>query len=136
MPSFFSFLPARRPGVSAGTRKAVMPRALGTSGLLSAYTRYRPAWPPLVIQLLVPLSTNASPSRRACVLMFDASEPEVGSLRQYAPTYVPCASAGRNRCFWSDVPKRTIGSHTSELLTDMTTECEASAHEISSMPSA
>ena len=36
MPSFFSFLPARKPGVSAGTRNAVMPRDFGTFGLLKA----------------------------------------------------------------------------------------------------
>src|SRR5438067_798255 len=65
--------------------------------------------------------------------MFDASEPDVGSLRQYAPTYFPCASAGKNRCFCSSLPKRTIGSQTSELLTEITTECDASAQETSSI---
>ncbi len=83
MPSFFSFAPARRPGVSAGIRKAVMPRAFGTSGLVTAYTRYRPASPPLVIQLLVPFSTQLpSGWRRALACMFEASEPEVASLKQ------------------------------------------------------
>ena len=67
--------------------------------------------------------------------MFDASEPEVGSLKQYAPTYSPCANGLKNRRFCASVPKRKMGSHTSELLTEMTTECEASAHESSSIAS-
>ena len=46
-----------QPGRFGGTRNAVMPRAFATVVLVSAYTRYSPASPPLVIQLLVPFST-------------------------------------------------------------------------------
>ena len=99
-----------------------MPFDRGTSRLVTAYTMYSPASPPLVIHDLVPFRTQPSPSRRACVRMLDASDPDVGSLKQYAPTYSPPASGTRKRRFCSSVPKRRIGSHTSELLTDMTTE--------------
>jgi hypothetical protein len=59
-----------------------------------ANTVKKSAMPPLVIQILVPFSTQSSPSRTAVVLIEAASEPDVGSVRQNAAIISPLASRG------------------------------------------
>ncbi|MNN20650.1 hypothetical protein D3C81_1339410 [compost metagenome] len=39
-----------------------------------------------------------------------ASEPDDGSVRQYAAIFSPAASRGKYFCFCSSVPKKTIGN--------------------------
>ena len=47
--------------------------------------------PPLVIHILVPLSTQSLPSRRALVRIPAGLEPEVGSVRPKQPITSPAA---------------------------------------------
>ncbi len=61
-----------------------------------------------------------------------ASEPASGSDRAKQPSFWPEASAGSQACFWASLPNFRIGSHTSELFTDMMTAVEAQARAISS----
>ena len=53
---------------------------------------------------------------RAVVLMFCRSVPAFDSVKQMPPRFSPVAMTGRNRRFWSSVPKRTTTSHITELL--------------------
>ena len=59
MPCFLYFWPCESPGVPGGTMKLAWPRPL-SSGSTDATTTWTLAMPPLVIQLLVPLSTHSS----------------------------------------------------------------------------
>ena len=79
MPSLRSFGPTSKPGSSACTTNAEMPLA-PLSGSVTAMTVYQRDSPALVIQHLVPLSTQVSPSRRARVRIAAASEPASRSL--------------------------------------------------------
>jgi hypothetical protein len=45
---------------------------------------------------------------------------------------LPAASGTSQAFFWASLPKRSSGSQTSELFTDMITPVEAQAREISS----
>ena len=90
---------------------------------------------PLVIQFLMPLMTQSSPSALAMVFCAAASEPASGSDSAKQPSSLPAASGARNSCFCSSVPNLRSGSHTSELLTLMMTPVEAQAREISSIAS-
>ncbi len=90
---------------------------------------------PLVIQFLVPLITQPSPSRTAVVFCAAASLPASGSLSAKQPSSLPDASGTSHSCFCASVAKRTSGSQTSELLTLMITPVDAHAREISSIAS-
>ena len=85
--------PTLTPFMSRVTMKAVsLPRSSAWPVL--AKTVKKPARPPLVIQSLLPSSTQSSPSRTAVVLMLAASEPAPGSVRQKAAIISPVASLG------------------------------------------
>ena len=80
--------------MSASTTNAVMPflpRDLSTV----AKTTYRAASPAFVIQIFVPLSSYASPSRRADSDSAAASEPAPGSVSANAPSSRPAVIGGR-----------------------------------------
>ena len=59
MPCFLNFWPWLSPGVPGGTTKAAWPREL-SSGSTESTRTCTSAMPPLVIQVLVPLSTHSS----------------------------------------------------------------------------
>ena len=74
MPILRSLGPTAKPGSSRWTTNAEMPLA-PFSGSVTAMTVYHSEMPALVIQALVPLSTQVSPSSRARVFIAAASEP-------------------------------------------------------------
>ena len=59
---------------------------------------------PLVTHAFVPLSTQSSPSRTACVRSDAASDPASGSDSANAPSISPRAIGLRNRSFCSSLP--------------------------------
>ncbi len=59
MPILENFWPMRIPGVPSGTTNEAWPR-LPSAGSTDATITCRSAMPPLVIQVLVPLSTHSS----------------------------------------------------------------------------
>ena len=67
-----------------------------------------PARSPLVTQVLVPLITYSSPSRRARQEMFRVSLPASGSDSDRQPRGAPSASDGSQRACCSGVPCRMI----------------------------
>ena len=73
---------------------------------------------PLVIHILVPFSTQSSPSRTARVRIEPGSEPESGSVRPKQPISSPAAMRGSHSCFCSSEPNRQIGNMASEPCTD------------------
>ena len=62
----------------------------------------------LVIQVLPPLSTYSSPSRRATVRIACRSEPALGSVRPRLPRNSPLAILGNHWRFCSSVPARSM----------------------------
>ncbi len=56
------------------------------------------------MKILLPLSTQLSPSRVAVVRVPPASEPAEGSVRPKAPSLLPSASGTRNCCFCASLP--------------------------------
>ncbi len=135
MPSLSSGGPQRTPGVSIGTMNAEIPRCpLGLSVI--AKSTHTPETGPLVIQFLTPDRTHPpSGSRRAVVVCAAASEPASGSDSAKQPSSLPAASGTSQRRFCSSLPKRRIGSHTSEFCTLMMTPVDAHARDTSSMAS-
>src|SRR5262249_50658808 len=103
---------AENPGVSVGTTN---PRILFS---VWAQTTATSATEPLVIHILVPLSTQSSPSRRAYVRMPDGLEPKSGSVSPKQPIASPAAIFGSHSCFWSSEPQRQIANMASEPCTD------------------
>lgn len=73
--------------------------------------------------------------RTARQRMFEASEPDCGSVRAKAPISLPSAMARTYFCFCSSLPFLRMPVQNSELLTDMMVECAASAAAISIMAS-
>ena len=94
MPSLFSFLPARMPGVSISIANAVMP-CFWSLRSVTASTVASCACVALVMKFLVPLRIQSSPSRTATVCIPDASEPEPGSVSAQQPIHSPVVSFGR-----------------------------------------
>ena len=74
MPSLCSFGPTEKPWSSLWTTNAEMPLA-PLSGSVLAMTVYQSETPPLVIQALVPLRIQSSPSGWARVRIETVSEP-------------------------------------------------------------
>nr|CRL53662.1 hypothetical protein CPGR_00941 [Mycolicibacterium fortuitum subsp. fortuitum DSM 46621 = ATCC 6841 = JCM 6387] len=89
---------AVKPGVSVGTTKPRMPSSVW------AHTVATSARLPLVIHILVPLSTQSVPSRRARVRMPAGLEPKSGSVNPKQPMASPVASRGSQCCFCSSEP--------------------------------
>ena len=74
IPNLRSLVPTTKPSSSVCTTNAEIPLA-PFSGSVTAITVYQLDTPPLVIQHLVPLSTQPSPSATALVRMAAASLP-------------------------------------------------------------
>lgn len=93
MPCFLNFWPWDSPGVAGGTMKEAWPLE-PRSGSTTATTTWTLAMPPLVAQVLVPLSTHSSlaSSYTARVRMEATSEPASGSEEQKAATLTSLAS--------------------------------------------
>src|SRR5256885_7535858 len=96
MPSFSSGGPQRTPLVFIGRMNAVMPRWPAALSFIVNNTQTS-ATGPLVIQFLVPLITQLSPSRTAVVFCAAASLPASGSLSAKQPSSLPEAS-GTSHC--------------------------------------
>ena len=106
MPSFFSFLPWRRPGVPGGITKLAWPR-WPRAGSTVATTTCRLAMPPLVMKTFWPFRTQSSPSRTARVRRLETSDPAPGSVTANAPTLGSAGvpnSSGVQRVTCSGVP--------------------------------
>lgn len=91
---------AVNPGVSVGTRNPRIPSSV------CAHTVATSARLPLVIHILVPLSIQSLPSRRARVRMPAGLEPKSGSVRPKQPIASPVASRGSHSFFCSSEPNR------------------------------
>src|SRR5438067_11381414 len=95
MPSLRSLGPTEKPGSSLCTTNAEMPLdGLAASGSLTAITVYQVDSPALVIQHLVPLSTQWSPSNRARARIDAVSEPASRSDSAYEADASPEAIDG------------------------------------------
>jgi hypothetical protein len=92
-PSFSSFLPVRKPGVSRSRTKAVRPFCF-LSGEVDARTTKIEPTPPWVMKVFEPFRIQRSPFFTARVLAAPASEPEAGSVRAQAPSAWPVARRG------------------------------------------
>jgi hypothetical protein len=86
-----------------------------------------------VTKFFEPSITHVSPSRRATVSIEPASEPLAGSVSAKHPSAFPRARRGSHSARCASVPKRRIGSHTSELWMLMITPTEAHAWLTSSI---
>ena len=84
-PIFSSSRPTLKPGVPAGTMKALISGEPSSRLPVRAVTMYVPAWPALVMKRLRPLMTQEPPSGpsswRAVVRVPPESEPASGSVR-------------------------------------------------------
>ena len=78
MPSFDSFLPIVKPGVSLGTTNDAWPRWPRSLSTV-ATTTVTSAMPPFVMTL-VPFKTHSSPSSTAVVRSERTSDPALGSV--------------------------------------------------------
>ena len=121
-----------KPGVSASTTNALMPRAPGASSV-RAKTTYWCAMPPLEIQVFSPSSTYASPSSRAAHAIAATSDPASGSDSANAAIVRPLATSGRKRARCSGVPARLIAPEPSPCIANAKSaspECRASVWRI------
>ena len=73
---------------------------------------------PLVIHILVPLSTHSSPSRLARVRIPAGLEPKSGSVSPKQPIASPAAIRGSQRVFWSSLPNLQIAYMASDPCTE------------------
>src|SRR6185369_4442550 len=84
MPSLFSTLVTYIPGVPASTTNALIPaRPAERSSVAHTTTKpsdFSAAMRPLVQKILVPFSTQLSPSRTAVVVIAELSDPQPGSV--------------------------------------------------------
>ena len=71
-----------------------------------------------MIHILVPFSTQSSPSRRATVRIPAGLEPKSGSVRPKQPSFSPAAIAGSQACFCCSLPQRQIANMASDPCTD------------------
>ena len=101
-----------KPLVPRGMRK---PR---TPSSERAQTTAMSAMPPLVIQSLLPFSTQSEPSRRAEERIEAGSEPASGSVSPKQPIASPAAIGGSHSCFCSSEPYFQIGNIASEPWTE------------------
>ena len=96
------------PGVVSGTRKMERPRWRSASGSVRATQICRLfSWNsgmPCPPQSFWPLSTHSSPSRRARISMFAASEPALGSEMPMVTSHLPEANRGRYFAFCASSP--------------------------------
>src|SRR5690606_29612578 len=104
IPNLFSFLPALKPGVPLSTINAVTLFLVLGSPVRASTTATSPLIP-CVIQFLVPLIIQSSPSRVATQRILPASEPVLASVSPQAPIHSPVASLGKYFAFCSSLPK-------------------------------
>src|SRR6266508_718906 len=93
MPSLFSFLPTRMPGLSSSTMKEEIPPC----PLAGSVTAIRTATPPtdaLVMKFFEPFKTQPARSRTAVDLVPPESEPASASVRPHAASQSPEVSRG------------------------------------------
>ena len=102
------------------------------AGSVTANTIAMSAFLPEVINCLVPLSTKSSPSLTALVLIFAASLPACGSVRQNAASFLPLARGFRKSVICCSLPNCKMGMQPTELVTLMMVEQAASPAAISS----
>ncbi len=100
MPSLSSGLPELTPSRRRSAMNATMPRVPCDRSCIAISTQTS-ACGPLVIQFLVPLMIQSSPSRTAMQVLAAASEPVPGSDRAKQPRSSPLASGVSQRTFWS-----------------------------------
>ena len=115
-PSVFSRPPTVRPGVSAGTAKALRPLA-PAAGSVAANTTKTPAMPPLLTHVLAPFSTYASPWRTARVRSRVGSLPAPASVSANAPMRSPAAISGSRLSLTAALPCSRIVRDASVLCT-------------------
>src|SRR5690349_621092 len=99
MPNLFSFLPPLKPLVPRSTTNAVALFFARGSPVRQITTAISPDFP-CVIQFLVPLMIQLSPSLTAVHFIFPASLPVLGSVNPQAPSHSAVASLGSHLCFW------------------------------------
>src|SRR6266542_2486532 len=114
MPSLFSFFPPQKPGVPRSTTKEVALFFVRGSPVLATTTAMSPLLP-WVIQFLVPLIIQLSPSFLAVHFMLPASLPVLGSVNPHAPIHSAEESFGKYFFFCSSLPKERIGPIHNEL---------------------
>ena len=100
-PVFLSARPTEKPGVPFSTMNMEMSRLPGPD---LAAMKYRSACTPLVMNILVPLSTQSSPSRLAVVRMPATSEPAPGSVMPTAVISSPAITRRRYLSFCAALP--------------------------------
>ena len=103
---------AEKPAVLVGTTKPRMPSSVW------AQTTATSATEPLVIHILLPLSTQPPPSRLALVRMLPGSEPWSASVRPKQPSASPVAMRVSHSCFCSSLPQRQMANMASEPWTE------------------
>src|SRR5690554_6503518 len=113
-PIFCSMRSTAKPGVSVGTKKADKP-FLPSSGSVTAKTIAKPARLALLINCLLPLSTQCSPSSTALVRRLLDSEPACGSVKQKQASVCPEANCGTHSFLCCSVPQFKMGVQPSEL---------------------
>src|SRR5215210_6158234 len=114
IPSLFSFLPPQKPAAPLSTTNVVALFFVRGSPVRQTTTAILPLRP-WVIQFLVPLIIQLSPSFVAVHFMLPASLPVLGSVNPQAPIHSAVASLGNHRCFCSLLPKLRIWPVQSEL---------------------
>ena len=99
---------ALKPDASVGTTKPRMPSSV------RAHTTATSAIEPLVIHILVPVSTQSSPSRRACVRIPAGLEPKSGSVRGETADQLTRGHAGQPLLLLLSLPQRQIANMASD----------------------
>ena len=99
---------------------------------VDAITTRTSALAPCVMKVLVPFSTQASPSRTAVVRVLPASLPAPGSVRAQAPSCSPRASGASQRCFCASVPNMAMCAGPRPLCAATDRATEGSTRESSS----
>ena len=88
IPSLFSFLPTRMPGLSSSTTKAEIPWRPRVRSVTAMRTATSPT-EALVMKFFEPFRTQESPSRTAVVFVPPESEPASASVRPQAASHSP-----------------------------------------------
>ncbi len=105
MPSLFSLLPGQKPAVPFSTIRAEIPCGPFEASV-TAMATHTSAWPPLVVNVFAPFSTQPPSRRSALVRVPPASEPASGSVSAQQPSFSPRASGTTYRRLCSSPPKR------------------------------
>ncbi len=103
MPSLFSFLPTRMPGLSSSTMKAEIPLLPLDRSVTAMSTATRPT-EAFVMKFFEPFRTQVSPSRTAVVRVPLESDPASDSVSPQAASHSPDASFGTYFCRCASVP--------------------------------